>query len=142
MKQRNKETGEIFEVITFGYINSEEPNGNGDYPVKFITLEVIDEEGDLYEFRYKSLKDLNAVWEDCPPSEPDIENEKARKIVRAWAECCHVQVVNHYLSDGNSCFVFTDEKGNDCCLDFTFRIDNLESDADYTIAELCGEEEE
>lgn len=78
--------------------------------------------------------------------EPDSKqaklDEKARKIVRAWAECCCTQVVNHYLCDGNSCFVFTDEDGNDCCLDFTFRIDNLESNADYTVAELCREEEE
>ena len=70
MKLHNKDFDEIFEVITFGYINSEVPNGNGDYPVEFVTLEVVDEEGDLYEFHYKSLKDLNVIWEDCTQKEP------------------------------------------------------------------------
>ena len=90
---------------------------------------------------YYTLAELNADWEDYTPAEPLIKDEKVRKAVRVWLEYCHVQLVNHYLCDGNSCFTFTDEGGNDCSLDFTFRIGNLESNTDYTIAELCGEEE-
>lgn len=117
MKLRNKKTGEIVEISGVGLVWNR-------YGMPF----------DLG--RYKSLTELNEEWEDYKPAEPYIENEKTREIVRAWAECCHAQVINHYLCDGCSCFVFTDEKGNDCCLDFTFRIDNLESNVDYTIAEL------
>ena len=140
MKQRNKETGEIFEVITFGYINSGVPNGNGDYPVEFVTIEAVDEEGDLYEFRYKSLKDLNAMWEDYNPQQPLIKDEKIRKAVRAWAEA--VDADSAFVEKGayeNDRFVLTDELA-----EISFRINTpneIKSCKRYTIAELCGEEE-
>lgn len=124
MKLRNKKTGEIREFDSIGFRKGKS-NGWDDFIPNA-----------------DSLAEFNKEWEDYKPDEPLIKDEKIRKVVRAWAECCHVQVVNHYFCDCNSCFMFTDEGGNDCSLDFTFRIDNLESDVDYTIAELCGEEEE
>lgn len=121
MKLRNKKTGEITTRI--------DVSESGE---KFWVLS-------KKPCMYDTLAELNEDWEDSKPAEPLIKDEKIRKAVRAWAECCHVQVVHHYLCDGNSCFIFTDEGGNDCSLDFTFRIDNLESNTDYAITELCGE---
>lgn len=80
--------------------------------------------------------------EDVEPAEPLIKDEKIRKAVRTWAECCDILVVKHYLSEGNSCFVYVDGEGNDICLDLVSRVKNLVSDKIYTLAELCGEEEE
>ena len=136
MKLHNKDFDEIFEVITFGYINSEVPNGNGDYPVEFVTLEVVDEEGDLYEFHYKSLKDLNVIWEDCTQKEPLIKDEKIRKAVRAWANvngiggCICKEEIN--------CITFETERGMFISFE---NADPIPPEGNYTIAELCGEEE-
>lgn len=119
MKLRNKEIDEIFEVITFGYINSNVPNGNGDYPVEFIVLEVVDEEGDLYEYQYKSLKDLNAIWEDCTQKEPLIKDEKIRKAVRAWAEACRLKYATYKQSSNE--FYDPDTRGGKFAIKFTLK---------------------
>ena len=79
-------------------------------------------------------------WEDYEPKEPLIKDEKIRKIVREWAERCSFPILEHYLSNGFSCFLCTVD-GNDYCLDFNLRIDNLECGKLYYIAELCGEEQ-
>lgn len=65
-----------------------------------------------------------------------IKDEKARKLVLAWAECCCVSLVKHYLSNGLSCFICNDEEDNDYCLDFTFCINNLEAEHIYSVNEL------
>ena len=126
MKLHNKNTGEDGRLMLC--------HDYDEYPL-FVEIGCI-------KIYYRSFADMvEAGWEYIKiTAESLIRDEKIREAVRAWLECCRTQVVNHYLCDGNSCFVFTDEEGNDCCLDFTFRIDNLESNTDYTIAELCGED--
>lgn len=135
MKLRNKEFDEIFEVITFGYANSEAPNGNGDYPVEFISLEAMDEDGDNYEYRYRSLKDLNAVWEDYKPAEPLIKDEEIRKAVRAWAEAEDVTICR--VDKSGSCLMNLPAIIQFWGYPFV-ELNNRE----YTIDELCGEDEE
>lgn len=132
MKLRNKITKEIWNIPEWRTPAVQE----GD--ISFFAE--LNGEGKL--FSYKSLDDLDKEWEDYKPAEPLIKDEKIRKAVRLWAELNGIDELNHYFCDGSSCFIFTDEKGNDCSLDFTFRIDNLKSNTDYAIAELCGEEEE
>lgn len=146
MKLRNKEFDEKFEVITFGYADSEAPNGNGDYPVEFISLEAMDEDGDNYEYRYRSLKDFNAVWEDYTPAEPLIKDEKIRKVVRAWAEIHKIEKVFYceYSWKNNIAWIESadDEtfvKGESPSIDMP--IIEVKSREYYTIAELCGEED-
>lgn len=126
MRLRNKKTGEIVERSSIVTLR---------YKISSSSSSLVEAE------EFGSIEQLNEEWEDYEPKEPLIKDEKIRKAVRVWLEYCHVQLVNHYLCDGNSCFTFTDEGGNDCSLDFTFRIGNLESNTDYTITELCGEEE-
>lgn len=122
MKLRNKKTGEVKE---FGGDRLElteyyKENGGG---IKNVCS-------------YHSLAKLNEDWEDYKPSEPLIKDEKIRKAVRAWAEsnCSHKlhQFNDYQLEDENNYLIeFTDN-----C--FT----NLKVGRNYTIAELCGEEEE
>ena len=72
------------------------------------------------------------------PAEPLIKDEKIRKAVRAWAEANHVTRVK-YDASWNS-FRCTDFVIG---FDYDFdRHDGLEDEESYTIAELCGEEEE
>lgn len=138
MKLRNKEFDEIFEVITFGYVDSKTPNGNGDYPVEVISLEVMDEDGDNYEYRYRSLKDLNAVWEDCTSTEPLIKDKEVRKTIRAWADYNGVEEAFYFTyGDGRSKL-----DASTATISFYNELRGLKEWEKYTIAELCGKEEE
>lgn len=129
MKLRNRKTGKIIEL---DYITVNE---------HIITLYTVNPETE--EYCYSKLQAVFEDWEDYKPDEPLIKDEKIRKIVRDWAECCGFSLLKHYFSEGLSCFICTDEEDNDsCCLDFTSRIDNLEYGKLYTIKELCGEDKE
>lgn len=113
MKLRNKKTGEIREDSDLGKMLSR------------------------YEMpSYDSISGLCEDWEDYTPTEPLIKDEKIRKAVRAWAElnCSHKlhQFNDYQLEDENNYVI---EFADSC---FT----NLKVGKNYTIAELCGEEEE
>ena len=87
-------------------------------------------------YRYKSLAELNKDWEDYTPKEPLIKDEKIRKAVRAWAEA----------NDEESAIVkgaclITEFKG--CHTGVSLELQtSWTRDGAYTIAELCGDEEE
>ena len=123
MKLRNKKTGEIMDLECITIF---------DRPDKYNTGDAIDE--------FYALAELNEEWEDYTPKEPLIKDEKIRKIVRAWAE---VNFKNgrtqlRYYNRDNRLSSNTD------CIEFSnftpFR--ELKDGDFYTIAELCGEEEE
>ena len=130
MKLRNKKTGEVddfvFEVIT-NRIDLYRRVGSSD------TKNI---------WKYNSLAELNAEWEDYKPAEPLIKDEKIRKAVRAWAEANGFNAdyyefniktlpagtrfsVGHYDIEFNGFFIY-----------------DLQTENSYTLAELCGEEEE
>lgn len=138
MKLHNKEFDEIFEVITFGYKNSDVPNGNGDYPVESISLEVMDEDGDVYEYKYRSLEDLNAVWGDYNTAEPLIKNKEVRKAIREWAAYNGVREV-YYFTDGEG---GSRLDAHTVTMGFYNELRELKDWEKYTIAELCGKGEE
>lgn len=129
MKLRNKKTGEIVDVESLGHAESlKEKYG---YQV---TLSWKTEYENLSQCKdYESLAELNEEWEDYEPTEPLIKDEKIRKAVRAWAEATGTKSVN-YWGDLESC-------QNDASIDFQNGL-GLKSGDDYTIEELCGEEEE
>ena len=74
---------------------------------------------------------------DSKPSEPLIKDEKIRKAVRAWAEllgiktCMYDKTLNA-LAVGTLMINFPNE----------LRSEMPQKEEFYTIAELCGEEEE
>ena len=111
MKLRNKKTGEV------------------------ITLK---DEGEIALMKSveSSLPNGLSLWEEV--KEPLIKDGKIRKAVRAWAEALGTYEVRY-----NSCAEYSEgrfeaEMGM-ADIDFG-RVLELE-DGDYTIAELCGEEE-
>lgn len=140
MKLRNKKTGEVF----------------GGYSVSVNWLGENDHE-------YHSLAELNAEWEDYAPKGPLIKDEKIRKAVRAWLAIQGQPIVAAAITrskDSDGFFNYrlygyiekariSDGKpvvnNNLTAIDFVFRsLEKIEFDRnrDYTIAELCGEEEE
>lgn len=80
---------------------------------------------------------------DCEPSELTealIKDEKIRKAVRAWAEANDVEEADYWNSD----YRFQDAQGGSS---ISFENNPIETknrygNDVYTIAELCGEEEE
>lgn len=128
MKLKNKKTGEVVEAIERGmidiYFYSNEHEVGYDFDRK----------------TYNSLSELNSEWEDYKPKEPLINDEKIRKAVRAWAEANEIETAEYdeywvsFRRDDKT-IGFKDE---DRCLGFY----GLKNSRDYTIEELCGEEEE
>lgn len=122
MKLRNKRTGEIGELAGAKRLTVYEP----DMPLC----------GNSILGVYDTLAELNKEWEDYIPKEPLIKDEKIRKALRAWAEansmtCCHYE-----------CGEFEQEYAEiGAGISFGGKTDYLE-ERHYTIAELCGEEEE
>ena len=87
---------------------------------------------------YHTLAELNADWEDCKPKEPLIKDKKIRKAVRAWAEANELDELS-LANNGYEIYGGLD----DTVVQFVgepLPFDN--TDKTYTIAELCGEEEE
>ena len=127
MKLRNKQTDKITEI-------------------EEINLVVMNDERDCYESfaEYHSLAELNADWEDYKPKEPLIKDEKIRKAVRAWAEANVINSGHYYNTDIK--FNATEHRLQwiQTAIEFNdiMGLDNLEDGETYTIAELCGEEEE
>lgn len=91
------------------------------------------ETGELWELIYRYPNELNEEWEDYKPAEPLIKGEKIRKAVRAWADANGVERVWHEQS---SCWI----RGNGLSIEMEDGLDEIEQ-GNYTIAELCGEEE-
>ena len=126
MKLRNKKTGEVIETCKIIQ------NAFGE--IIMLTLD----EDERYPYEFHSLAELNEDWEDYKPQEPLIKDEKIRKAVRAWAEANSITQVSY--DAGWNAFRCTDFV---IAFDHDFdRHDGLEDMKSYTIAELCGEEEE
>ena len=125
MKLRNKKTGEI---VIVEYISDYQTDDGTEIGFRV--------KNTLNYYSYPTLAELNKEWEDYKPAEPLIKDENIRKIIRAWAvENDSTRAV--YYSPKNE---LADSYGNSISFNLIFR--ELNHGAEYTIAELCGEEEE
>lgn len=124
MKLRNKKTGEIVEAescnSTTGAIGIYYEEKDGSVGTKDC---------------FYSLAELNEEWEDYKPIEPLIKDEKVRKAVRAWAVPNGTYPI--YFEDD-----FTLSYNHAPRIEFENRVFANLDGRPYTIAELCGEEEE
>ena len=135
MKLRNKKTGG--EVIDDGYVRE---THDFQFDGQKHVLAVFKGHGHRPPERvsgaYKSLAELNEEWEDY--KEPLIKDEKIRKAVRAWAEAndftneIEIKSLNAgtRFSEGHWSIEF-----------IGYFIYDLKIGSTYTIAKLCGEEE-
>lgn len=88
---------------------------------------------------YDSLDGVVEEWEDYKPAEPLIKDEKIRKAVRAWAEANGEEDnIVFTRSCEYSDYMFYTNGGGDICFEQGIDL----TTGSYTIAELCGEEEE
>ena len=131
MKLRNKKTGEIKEwecvaAIIYGEMN-----------------EVYD------SAEYDSLAKLYEEWEDYKPPEPYIKDKKVRKFVRDWAEINGIETV--LVCQTFNAWGFKNKESGKAgdkeymLADILFKgekPEELEFGKEYTITELCGEEQE
>lgn len=90
------------------------------------------EEFDAYKVFAKLLG--NADWVEYNPAEPLIKDEKIRKAVRAWAEGYMATKVQYDA-------FWRGFRNRDATITVWEELP-LEDNKTYTIAELCGEEEE
>lgn len=128
MKLRNKKTGEIVDFLTIDLIDSDE--------MEFTYLQASGHENSR---GYNSLEKFNEEWEDYAPKEPLIKDEKIRKAVRTWAEANAVKKAEFEYVEGRGSYL----KDYFCEAQIEFYDDlELTNRKTYTIAELCGEEEE
>ena len=81
-------------------------------------------------------------YEPLEPAEPLIKDEKMRKAVRAWAEAVGEEetFIVSYNIEYHDCCIYTGNLSNTATIDFGTDLNIKEGS--YTIAELCGEEEE
>ena len=91
-------------------------------------------EASLADIR-KDVEALNKEQDQDKPKAPLIKDEKIRKAVRAWAEANNVTKVWHEGSSVGFCDGAVSIKFHELCWEEIPK-------GDYTIAELCGEEEE
>lgn len=123
MKLRNKKTGEIVLATNMAVGFADDGTDNW----------------------YNSLAELNEEWEDYKPAEPLIKDEKIRKAVRAWAEAenCTSEMNLYYTLNRQEKYItfHNPQTGSELQLcDFDSPV--FQEIREYTIAELCGEEEE
>jgi hypothetical protein len=133
MKLRNKKTGEITDLDKRGLLRS---NNDGQI--------IVYPDGTLKYYAYDSLAELNEEWEDYTPAEPLIKDEKIRKAVKAWAEANEVVKAFVVMNEHMNWTIHGDDVDrNRFRIEFFDRVvpENDET-KNYTIAELCGEEEE
>ena len=119
MKLRNKKTGEAV------YVDFRMPLSNNDET--------------LGSYSVTSLEALNRSFEDYKPKEPLIKDEKIRKAILAWAELIPSAQVRYDHSYGR--FYTHSDYIQPYSISFPVIL-GLDETKDYTIAELCGEEEE
>lgn len=127
MKLRNKKTGEIVDDVQ--YRNYSFTDGFG-----------LRTENKDYE--YKTLAEFVEEWEDYKPIEPLIDLYDDRRMVRHWADVYNIKEVwVHGIGDGKEVVEIYDVENGLMRMTF-YRPKKMEIDKAYTIAELCGEDEE
>ena len=86
-----------------------------------------------HTFIFRSIEQFNDNCEDYKPAEPLIKDEKVRKAVRAWAEATGTTSISYWGE--------LESEQNDSKIKFD-NVAVVEFGDNYTIEELCGEEEE
>lgn len=132
MKLRNKKTEETGNLLGMKVSAG----------IIWVNIEFHDREPRAY--CYDSLAGLNEEWEDYKPAEPLIEDKKARKVFRAWAEFFGAECfrVSHIYNSGKG--RTTTIGSTDLTTEPLIELPGYigEDSKEYTKIELCGEEEE
>ena len=88
------------------------------------------------------------AWKEHEPTEPLIKDEKVRKAVRAWADMNDIRFIHMCSREDkrNARIVGQNAVGRTFTMEindeYSIRVSFEDYKECYTIAELCGEEEE
>lgn len=139
MKLRNKEN-RLTGKLTYLDFNIDESEKEID-----LTILLDNRDGECIDRQFYSLDELKKFlrdWEEV--KEPLIKDPKIRKAVRAWAEATGIGTNDIKISKGALCITMIGWKDLiSLSIDFeTSTLENLRDDKEYTLSELCGEEEE
>lgn len=87
---------------------------------------------------------IRRAWKERELKEPLIKDEKIRKAVRAWAEADDLDNFRVQNEHFNGCKIigYTAGINKASFIGFQITIAHANNKKQYTIAELCGEEEE
>lgn len=130
-KLRNKLTGEIGDLL--GTYNA----------VPFIGIAIDYHDGNPVKYEYNSIAELNEEWEDYESAEPLIKDEKAQKAIRAFSKVTQEKkriFVIKQFGRGSAEFSVGGRYAIRLPLNYE-TMDALEDGRNYTLTELCGEEE-
>lgn len=134
-KLRNKKTGEIAKNVS-----------SFDTRDFKIGIEYEDSLGYSNRVAYDSIADLNEEWEDYAPAEPLITTDGVRDAVYSWASSLEIREVRcKKRMKGVEVTTFEAFRlGSAPRIEFaSWSIDaDVTDGAIYTIADLCGEEDE
>lgn len=133
MKLRNKKTGEIVDVESLGHAESLKEKYGYQVTLSWKTKYENLSQCKSYEF----LAELNDEWEDYKTAEPLIKDEKVRKAVRAWAKANGIS--GCICKEEIHCITFETERGMFISFE---NADPIPPEGNFTITELCGEEED
>lgn len=90
---------------------------------------------------FDSFKQILEYYEDYTPKEPLIKDEKIRSIVRAWIRANHL--VGNIESYGGSTWIgLRGYSNNEEYWKIELKDNSNIKFGDYSLVELCGEEEE
>lgn len=136
MKLVNKQTGEVVEFVSIDSVEADE-----------IEFTYVQASGHENSWGYRSLEKFNEEWRDYEPVEPLIKDEKIRKAVKVWAEANNVlEVFAGRVGDGTYMTLLElydeDDERRRISVPSAFSPAGMKAGEAYTIAELCGEEEE
>lgn len=112
---------------------------------KVASLKIVFEDGSDYSVACEKGLDKDELAEYIErafrPAEPLIKDEKIRKAVRAWAEYNGIKRVVYIVNGGGGSCFFARVSGG-LSFELYNQLYGVNDDKDYTITELCGEEEE
>lgn len=98
---------------------------------------------DVMAYHQNTLEKFPNILEDWfeEIKEPLIKDEKIRKCVKLWAKLNEYNDTLMYAEDEEWCAFYEDDEQNELLFGKSKCV-NLQNQRYYTIAELCGEEEE
>lgn len=112
---------------------------------KVASLKIVFEDGSDYSVACEKGLDkdelANYIERAFKPAEPLIKDEKTRKAVRAWAELHKLENVFYFEYSIHEELSYLKSNDTGVVIDIV-ALPELKDGKIYTIAELCGEEEE
>lgn len=132
MKLRNKKTGEVIDLEQWRL----------EYYKDSGCITITNDKNQNEQFCYRAFADMKDEWEDYGPL---INDEPTAKFVRAWMKHWGIEKVRArmLMSHGVELIGWKDDsRGREIDIQAAFVSGEIKDGHEYTIDELCGEDDE